>query len=326
MYFYRTVSQILPILLFSFRGLESGCFAFCAASTRASATLQYIAGQRCLQIPSQQATDAPLLIVVCGLAQTVSTYEANLQALSRHRDVLVYEAVGLGPEPPQEEPDRFHNVTLPHQAEQLLTTLQEAYPLALEFDVAGFSLGGRIALALATLVPDKIRKLHVTGVASDRSAAGKVALTCWKDLLQQAPSSDPKALRGFGWAALQATYSPSFLLKQQERLPLWIDGMCRVNTPGGLCALLEQTHPSDREDPWHVVSMAERIRDGTNKVEGSLLVGDLDIMAPVAEAQSLGDLLKWPVDVLPESGHAVPTERPREWRKHLLAFLDCMED
>jgi pimeloyl-ACP methyl ester carboxylesterase len=131
-------------------------------------------------------------------------------------------------------------------------------------------------------------------------------------------------LRAFAWMALQTTYSSEFLYHQQrDKVEGWIQFLIDNNSVSGLGALLEQTYPTDRNDPWHVESMAKRISSQQNKIRGCLLVGDEDVMAPVESARELAAVLSWSplLHTVESCGHAVPLQKPREWRQHVLDFL-----
>jgi pimeloyl-ACP methyl ester carboxylesterase len=299
-----------------------------------------IAGVRCLVAPyttsvtrSKNDLDAtsksqssqpqllpPPLIIIPGMAQSLSMYEAHASSLSRTRSCLVVEPVGLGisiaTTTQQANSSRdVTNVSLPEQAEAVMACAQTAFPEATSFAVAGFSLGGRIGMATACLYPEQIQSLHLTGVASEQSASGRIALTAWKDLLQR------DNLRGFAWSALTTTYSAPFLLRNQDRLVDWIDTLVSSQRVDGLLAILEQTHPLETSDPWSVPSMAERLR--ALDIRGSLCIGVDDRIVSVEACQQLAEALQWaePV-VVQDAGHAVPMEAPRVWRQHLLDSLD----
>jgi len=302
------------------------------------------------------------------MAQTVQNWEHHLAPLSQttttNRDVLLYEAAGLGPEdehPPAGTPSH-PDVSLPAQASFLLKTIRAAFgqdcddnntnednkleqPIIV-VDLAGFSLGGRIALATAVtllgLPPGEqeqaekittpviqIRKLHLTGVSLQRSDYGKLQLLSWKDHLQH------DNLRAFAWSAVLASYSAPFLRRRSVDgndddddgilVRRMIQGVCDSHTVTGLRALMEQAHPE--EGPWSVAWMAQRLKENDNSSiqAGRLLVGQEDRMAPVDQVQALAAELGWDnnhaVSVVPGVGHAVPMEAPRAWREDLLGFL-----
>ena len=267
---------------------------------------RFTSNQRGLLVPATTETQPPLVVLV-GMAQTLSTWQLlHGTALSKQRHVLFYQALGLG------EAFEACDVSLPAQADCLLQTLNEAFPDEKLVDVAGFSLGGRIALAAAVIQPDRFRRLHLTGVARQRSDWGHLTLWQWQDHLQQ------DNLRAFAWSALLASYSPAFLKRQsQERLQEWIAAVTKSQTSEGLSALLEQAHPEQGE--WSVSGTASQVL----KKKGRLVVGEGDQLAPVEYVQALAEDLGWgdPM-VIPTVGHSVPIESPRLWREDLLLYLD----
>jgi len=278
--------------------------------TTYSLSIEYIEGQRCLLAPSQtKGASNPPLIVLPGMAQSIAGWELHVPALSQERDVLIYECIGIGPEVDE---GLLDDVSLPVQAEQLLQTIETIFPDATFYHLAGFSLGGRIAMAAACISPKLIAKLHLTGVGAARTDWGRLQLQAWKDHLQN------DNLRAFGWAALLASYSRTFLMKSQDKLPLWVEGISKSQTIPGLLALLEQTH-EEGDAEWSVESMAKRL----SIPAGRLCVGELDQMSPLDQVQRLAELLKWDEPtVVPNVAHVVPSEAARQWRQDLLNFLD----
>ncbi|CAJ1950704.1 unnamed protein product [Cylindrotheca closterium] len=272
------------------------------------------------------------MILIGGMAQTKASWEHQLPYLSKNRQVIVYECMGQGKNNSDIEGDADKNhqdVSLKAQAEKLLETIQNEnneMKIQTPVDLVGFSFGARVAMATMTLAnessennspPCSIRKLHLTGVATDRSDYGHLAVQAWKECLQQDPS-----LRSFAWSILMATYSPSFLRRQQERSMLgrYVDHISTHNSRDGLLALMEQAEVNDHEDPWHVANMAERM---PQSCEGRLCVGELDQMAPVEYANELSERLGWGAPtVIPRCAHAVAVEGARDWRKSVLEFLN----
>lgn len=214
---------------------------------------------------------------------------------------MVYEALGQGPPPPSEVcsvdgreltlEQYYLDVTLERQGRDFWEVVDEAFfdpdscycqnlagadgGSALserQVDVAGFSFGGRVAMAAATLQPGRIRRLHLTGVGAERDEYATVVLTCWKQILgahsetnvgslsqwedngdEMEEECDPEfhssrctaRLRAFAWSIILSTYSEHFLASAgPRRVQAWVDGVCRYNTEEGLKALLLQTHGS----------------------------------------------------------------------------------
>lgn len=260
------------------------------------------------------------LIICVGTAQTADNWLHHAQP---GRDVLIYQASGLGT-----NYQAGRDVSLPRQAQQVHAAILSAFPETSssgggggggqQVDIAGFSLGGRIAMAVACAHPHLIRKLHLTGVAIQRSDYGHLTIASWLDHLRR------DDLRAFAWSAILASYSASWLRQNEAQLPQWLRGVCEHHTAAGLLALLEQTN--DADGPWSVAGMAERLA-GHRHIKGRLLVGERDLLAPFEHAEALAAALQWDAPtVVPAAGHAVPLEAPRAWRNHLLEYLDHTKD
>lgn len=278
-----------------------------------------INGQRCLLAPCAEATattDQPPLVLIPGMAQSVSMYEAHAASICRSRSCLVIEPIGLGN---AVSSDSLTNVSLAAQAARVRNCAVQTFPQHDTFCIAGFSLGGRIAMAIACQYPDKVRCLHVTGVGSVRSDSGKVMMAAWTDLLRK------DSMQGFAWSALTTTYSPSFLLRNRDRLVDWIATLHASQTVNGLLAILHQAHPTEATDPWSVLSMASKIR--ANNIPGRLCIGSDDRVVDVVACRRLAEVLNWPEPTIVDgTGHAVPGEEPRLWRQHLIDTLNKASD
>mmetsp|Transcript_26091 Transcript_26091/g.55402 ORF Transcript_26091/g.55402 Transcript_26091/m.55402 type:complete len:291 (-) Transcript_26091:219-1091(-) len=201
------------------------------------------------------------------------------------------------------------------------------FPKKNKIDVAGFSFGGRVAMAAASLQPNRIRRLYLTGVSAERDPLANVILASWKEILgvntynsevsdgydkekesYYDEECDPEVhtsrctarLRSFAWSIILQTYSEFFLAKSgPNRVQTWVDGVCRYNTEEGLRALLMQTHghfmdESDGEDsldPWSPAAMATRIRESQSIEQCKIVVGSDDKMSSPEQAHRLASLL-----------------------------------
>eukprot|EP00980_Cylindrotheca_fusiformis_P009493 scaffold2076_cov106-Cylindrotheca_fusiformis.AAC.2 len=258
----------------------------------------------------------PTLVLIGGMAQTKTSWEHHLPTLcSNGRKVIVYECIGQGNEPNAARSLPL-NLSLPFQAEVLAEYLEQSGGRT--YDLVGFSLGARVSMAIACQRPELIRSLHLSGVALDRSDYGHLAIRAWKDCIANDPS-----LKSFAWSVLMATYSSSFLMNllSSSSLDKFIDHICKSNSPEGLLALLNHAEVTDETDPWHVASMADRIRELS--IPGRICVGELDQMAPPKHATELATRLGWEEPfAIPNCGHAVGIEGARMWKSDVIEFLN----
>ena len=151
-------------------------------------------------------------------------------------------------------------MSLTKQAQELEVILRKSFPKCEKFDIIGFSLGARIALATIASFPTLIRKAHLTGVGIDRSPWAKIIIHSWKEILQSgikikniSDGSDSdnddinilysSSLKAFAWSIIMATYSQEFLSSNgADKISTWVHHICENNNPIGLFQLLEQTH------------------------------------------------------------------------------------
>lgn len=280
-----------------------------------TAEKRVICGRHCLVVPAASDVLYPTLVVLGGIAQTATSWEHQLPSLSRNRQVVVYECLGQG-KGDGSAGDAFADVSLPFQAEVLLDALQ-AIANDDSVDIAGFSFGGRVAMAVACLQSDRIRKLHLTGVGCDRSDYAHLAMDSFQDTIKSDPS-----LRSFAWGILLATYSPKYLRQLSDEIrERFLNHISTNNSPEGLSAILMQAEIQDKTDPYHVTNMGDRL--GQTDVITKLCVGELDLMAPVDQVQLLGEKLgSQDVDVVSGCGHAVGVEGARAWKDSVLNFMN----
>lgn len=238
-----------------------------------------------------------------GTAQTTSLWKDFASQWGRR--VLLFQAIGLGPHFPATK-HCYPDISLRFQVQELLAAIENAFGDE-NVDLGGFSLGGRIALAAAC--ERSFRKLHITGVALERSTLGLDEIHSWKDWLEA------RDMNGFAKAALSVSFAKQ---PNSDKLALMVDSLARSHRPHGILRLLEEAH--DEEGPYSVKGIAKRLPHS----QGVLVVGACDkVLAPEELVKALSRELGWPcVEVVPDSGHLVPFEASRAWRQHLTRFLD----
>jgi len=356
--------------------IETDCFHLhersAAAETPHREEIRYIAGRRALllhptshkQPPSSKNTSYPPLIILGGMAQSISSWEFHLPHFAKDRSVLIYECLGQGPLPPEELCSKldldayYEDVSLKRQGSDFWNVVDEAFFTPGSYyhdnnnnnivtkndggtprvDVVGFSFGGRVAMAAAVSQPNRIRRLHLTGVGAERDEYANVILASWKemlgandniDIINEKEGTNNSRLRAFAWSIILATYSEQFLASVgAARVLTWVDGVSKFNTQNGLRAILIQTHGG--EGQWTPASMAEQIMKGS--VESfKLVVGSKDKMASPDQVLRLAQLLGQQEGsehkedecyrVIENCGHAVPFEAMRLWREDVIKYL-----
>lgn len=311
--------------------------------------IRYIAGRRALLLhptPSKQPYNneisRPPLVILGGMAQSIASWELHLPYFAKDRSVIIYECLGQGPHPPEEicsdlDSSYYADVSLKQQGLDFWSVVDEAFFTPgsyyhdsndgvldkAQVDVVGFSFGGRVAMAAALSQPNRIRKLHLTGVGAERDEYANVILSSWKDMLLQNENNDADSsgLRAFAWSIILATYSEQFLGSVgSARVQTWVDSVCQFNTQRGLSAILMQTHGGE-EGQWTPASMAEQTKGSIESYR--LVVGSKDKMASTHQVQRLDQLLGGndSYRVIENCGHAIPFEAMRLWREDVIKYL-----
>jgi pimeloyl-ACP methyl ester carboxylesterase len=180
-------------------------------------------------------------------------------------------------------------------------------------DIAGFSFGGRLALAFAAQHPNYVRRLVVTGVPARRDEAAAEIFDSWRSLLKQGN------LRDMVSHQISACHSPQFLSKfTSKQLQLLTSATVAQNTIEGLIGLLRDSHVSDEANAYHTVNLAHTVT--ASGIPVRLIGGTLDAVAPMKEVEWLASDNGWDLRMF-ESGHNVPAELPLQWRHSVLQHL-----
>ena len=108
-----------------------------------------------LEILGQQAEDAPTLVLSAGLGGSASFWLPQLDALSEHYRVVVYDQRGTG-RSPDALPEGY---TMAMMAAELADAL--AHHNILRFDLIGHALGGLIGLQMALDYPERVTRVVV---------------------------------------------------------------------------------------------------------------------------------------------------------------------
>ena len=112
-----------------------------------------------MQVHYRDEGSGPPLLLIHGTSSSLHTWDAWTEALTSHRRVVRLDLPGFGLTGPA--PDRdYRAARFARVAAALLDHLQ--IPQA---DVAGNSLGGRVAVELALAHPDKVRRLVLVDAA-----------------------------------------------------------------------------------------------------------------------------------------------------------------
>ncbi len=261
-------------------------------------------GTGSLRVDHRDGPGATTLVLLGGMTQTLASWSGQLRPMSAKRPVLAYEARGQGGTELSVDRCGFEEHVSDFEALLDAKGLQQV-------DLAGFSFGGRVSLAVAATLPHRVRRLVVSGVALDRGVLGKLIVSGWIATLR---TGDLEALAR---VSLPDILGPAYLEKHAHLVEGMIKAAKTRNRYEGVKALFEQTMNLPAESAWQPRALAPKLQAPVLTIGGSL-----DRLAPPSEVRALAELCGGQFLEVPEAGHTVAIEAPQTWRDAVEAFLD----
>ena len=261
----------------------------------------------------RQPPHFPPVLLCGGTAQCCTSWGGIAPAIAASgRIVISFDARGQGSTHACHA-DAFDMAAHVGDLRALLLALRTSELPTQPLDIAGFSFGGRLALAFAAEHPSFVRRLVVTGVPARRDEAAAKIFEGWRAHLGEGN------LREMISGQITACHSPTFLSKFTPRqLQLLTSATVAQNTIAGLQGLLRDSHVSDESNAYHTINLAHCVT--AHRIPVRLIGGTLDAVAPMQEVQRLAADNGWDLRMM-ESGHNVPAELPLQWRQSVLEHL-----
>jgi 2-succinyl-6-hydroxy-2,4-cyclohexadiene-1-carboxylate synthase len=231
------------------------------------------------------------LVLLHGFTQTRQSWRRTVAALGPSRRALVPDLPGHGHAAAR--PASFAACT--------------GYVRALggeRFTLAGYSMGGRIALHAALALPDHVDRLVLLGASpgiADR--AERVARRASDDALADRIEAIGVEAFALEWAALPLWEG------QPERVAAAAHADRLRNTPEGLAAALRGLGTGVMEPLWD--------RLGELEIPVTLAVGERDEKFRATAERMAAALPRAEIAVIPRAGHAAQLEQPEAVAKLL---------
>ncbi len=227
----------------------------------------------------------PALVLLHGFTQTRQSWRRTVAALDGRYRAIAPDLPGHG------QMSERRPASLAATLAYLRALLDEPHVLA------GYSLGGRVALHAALARPERVRRLVLVGASPGLADAGE------RETRRRADAVLADRIEAIGVEAFAAEWG---------RLPLW-DGQperARAaahadrlrNTPQGLADALRGLGTGTLPPLW------DRLDELTIPVE--LVVGERDERFRAIAQDMAARLPDARVDVIPGAGHAAQLERP----------------
>jgi len=257
----------------------------------------------------QSGAGRPLLLLH-GFTGSAATWAPLISALPSHFRTIALDLIGHGRSDSPPDAGRYHMTRCVADLLAILDVLE-----IVRTDVLGYSMGGRVALHLATAAPERVGALVLEssspGIADAAERHARItADEALADLIER------EGLEAFveRWEHLPLFASQS-ALPEDTRARLHAQRL--RNDPLGLANSLRGMGAGQQEPLWD--------RLGGLNVRTMLIAGELDTKYRAFAGEMLALLPNAHAVIVPGAGHAVHLEQPQAFTKNVLAFLDTEE-
>lgn len=256
--------------------------------------------------PAGTPPDRPVLLCLHGFTGSTATWRPFLPAWTRRFRVLAVDLLGHGRSDAPPDPARYA------MAESVADLVEVLDRLAVdEAAVLGYSMGGRVALALALEAPRRVGALILEsaspGIADPEERRARLA----------ADGALADAIERDGVPAFVERWERQPLFASQARLDAGVREALRAqrlaNVPRGLAASLRGLGTGIQPSYWD--------RLGEVGAPAILVAGALDRkFCDIARAMHTA-MATSRLAIVPDAGHAVHLERPDDFSHLVLDFL-----
>lgn len=246
------------------------------------------------------------LVLLHGFTGSAAAWEPLLPALAKHTRSIALDLLGHGRSEAPQDPRLY---TLDSCVAQLLAVADR---LGIErADWLGYSMGGRVALALALAAPHRVRRLVLESCSPGIEDVGQRAARRAADE-ELADRIEKQGLRAF----VEAWMAQPLFASQQRMGQAWLARQRALrlhHKPQGLARSLRGLGQGAMEPLWHRL---QEVRCPALLVSGGLDARYTALMHRMAAAMPLATRA-----VVPGAGHAAHAENPSGFLEVLLPFL-----
>lgn len=249
--------------------------------------------------PASATPDAPTLVIAHGLYGSGRNWGVIARRLADRRDVVAVDMRNHGDSP------RFPTQSYPEMADDLAEVIET---LGAPVDLLGHSMGGKAAMQLALTRPDLIRRLIVADIAPvayshDQTRNARAMAELDLSQITTRAEADTALARAIDDPSLRAFFLQSLDLRQ--RPPRW-----KLNL-----SVLEAEMPK-------IVGWPGTAGQFPNPA--LFLTGSLShYVRPEHREQIRALFPKARFAKLPEAGHWLHAEKPREFEETVRVFLEA---
>lgn len=262
------------------------------------------------------STWQPPLVLLHGFAQSAETWAQTAPSLARSRAVYALDLVGHGESERPAQPSAY---SLDAQAEALLAFADELADEAAKPIVAGYSMGGRVALAAALRDPSRFGALALesAGLGPQSHAEREASLAV--------DAERARRLRAHGVRPFMDDWARLPLFETQARLPEAVRDRLRAsrlaNDPEALARTFEGAGQHAMPDRARVLEALPRFPFRVLYLCGALDAKYRAVGQELARLEGASNLV---VETVAGAGHNVHVEQPARFVRSLEVFLTSL--
>ena len=250
--------------------------------------------------------NGPPLVLLHGFTGSSASWSRVGHELARHHRVIAIDLIGHGASSAPRDPSRYG---FEHALDDLAEVIYRLGPARAAW--LGYSMGGRLALGLALLHPNRVSSLILESATPGIQDEG--------ERLQRSDADEDLARRieDVGVEAFVSEWEGLPLWRSQRALPVEVlqhqrDLRLR-NSVTGLANSLRGMGQGAQSSYWD--------RLGEIQAPVLLVAGSLDRKYAGLAGQMGIKIPRATLAVIPEAGHAVHLERPRQFTDSVRDFL-----
>ncbi len=252
------------------------------------------------------AGSGPAIIALHGFAGSMATWAAFTQEVQREYTVITVDFLGHGDSDSPTDPERYRMERSGADIAAVLDKLGLARACWL-----GYSMGGRIALVTATLMPDRFAGLVLEGASPGLISPDGRARRARSD------GELARLITKEGVEAFSKYWEQRPLFASQKRLPPEVRERIRNrrlrNNPTGLANTLRAASPG-LQPPVHK-SLPSL------KIPVLCIAGEYDHKFSAIAKEMCSKLPDGRLSIIAGAGHAPHIENPQEFNRIVLGFL-----